>query len=188
MQKLWYLIGSLVLLVAVAIAFRGGQHQPVVAESESSSPTAVVATPTPTAKPIAKPRVTTKRFLPSYAEVSGQYEKRQIQFDTFCQALPVESSFIPGTEIMLDNRSPDDRVVAIGGEQHGLSGYGWKIVTLTTIEVLPATLAIDCGVSKNVGKITLELPVSTNEPLVTPASSSDPLASASVSPSLEPTP
>lgn len=189
--KLWYIIGVVIVLLVVAISLRRDEV-PVIVE-ETVSPTAsVVASVSATPKVVVKPRATPKPtpVLPTYNEVAGQYAGNRIQFDVYCQAFPVDNSFVDGTEVMLDNRSPDDRVVAIGGIQYGLPGYGWKVVKMTSTE-LPMTWAIDCGTAKSVGKIVVELPVTP-----TPASSSDPLVSASpslsptasASPSLSPTP
>jgi hypothetical protein len=189
MKRIWYIIAVLAVLVVVTIVVRG-HRAPIALQSPSPTPTPEVtplpATPTP--KTVIRPRASVTPPVPTYAEVAQQYTGRRIQFDVYCQVFPIENTFIDGTDVLLDNRSPDDRVVAIGGVQHGLRGYGWKVVTMTAPE-LPATLAIDCGTAKNVGKVVIEpLATPTPEPLPSPASSSEPLASASASPSLEPTP
>lgn len=180
MKHLWYVIGVLAALVALAIIVRGPGEPVVLDTTASPEPTVQVSvSATPTPKTVYKPRATPKPPEPTYGEVAQLYEGRRIQFDVFCQAFPVESTFTDGTQVLLDNRSPDDRVVAIGGIQHGLRGYGWKVVTMTSTE-LPATLAADCGTAKNVGKIVIEaVATPTPEPLPTPASSSDPLVSPS---------
>jgi hypothetical protein len=189
MHKLWYVIAVLAVLVGVTILVRGRQEPPVVLESASPTPVMTPEpTPTPTPKRTVRRRTPTPVPTPSYNEVAEQYASNRIQFDVYCHVFPEESTFLVGTEVMLDNRSPDDRVVSIGSEEHGLRSYGWKVVTMTAPE-LPATLAIGCGGSRNVGKITVDpLPTPSPEPLPTPASPSDPLASASASPSLEPSP
>lgn len=186
-QRIWYVIGVLAVLVVLAIVVRGGREpQALETPTPTPQPEAVVATPTPTPKPASKVRASVKPPSPTYAEVAQQYTGRRVQFDVYCQVFPVENTFIEGTEVLLDNRSPDDRVVSLGGIQHGLRGYGWKVVTMTSTE-WPATLAIDCGTAKNVGKIVIEaLSTPTPEPLPTPASPSDPVASASEPPILEP--
>jgi len=180
MKHLWYLIGVLAALIVLAVVVRGPQEAAAPAPTESPAPTpepSVSVSPTP--KAVSKPRATPKPPVPTYGEIAGLYEGRRVQFDVFCQAFPVESTFIDGTQVLLDNRSPDDRVVSIGGIQHGLRSFGWKVVTMTAPE-LPATLAIDCGTAKKVGKIVIEPSATpTPEPLPTPASSSDPLVSPS---------
>lgn len=200
MTRIWYVVGVLAALVAVAIVVRG---RTASAPVESPSPTPTIEAPTPTPTPTPKPVVRVKKTptpvpAPTYAEVAQQYTGRRIQFDAYCEVMPTESTFLVGTDVLMDNRSPDDRVIKIGGEEHGLRGYGWKVVTMTATE-LPATLAIDCGTAKNVGKIVIEplttptpalspSPASSSAPLVSPSPDASPTASASPDVSLTPTP
>ena len=78
-------------------------------------------------------------------------------FDAFCQATPEKNTFTDGTQVLLDNQSPDTRVIAIDDTPFTLPGYGWQVVTLTSTQ-WPDVFAIDCGAAKNVGKIVLEAP------------------------------
>lgn len=188
-HRIWYVVGVAAVLVVLAVLVRGRQQEPAAA-SPTPTPTLSVTAPTPTPSPKATSRVraTPKPPTPTYADVAQQYAGRRIEFDPYCQVVPVESTFTDGMDVLLDNRSPDDRVVALGGVQHGLRSYGWKVVTMTAPE-LPAVWAVDCGTLKNVGKITIQpLTTPTPEPTVTASASPDFSPPASASESLTPTP
>lgn len=60
-----------------------------------------------------------------------------------------------GTSIMLDNRSGDARTIKVGDQTFQFSGYGYRILTLSS-PVLPKTLMLSCGSAVNVGQILLQ--------------------------------
>ena len=91
----------------------------------------------------------------TYGDAVQKYGDKRIQFDMYCQANPVNSTYKNGTAIMLDNRSGDARTIAVNGVHYVLGGYGWKILTLSS-KVLPATWAVDCGSARNVSKILIQ--------------------------------
>jgi hypothetical protein len=151
-RLLWYVIGAVVILVVLAVVFRGkGEWSgypviPTPTPSASMSPTpSAVSRATP--KPIATPA--------NYTEAIRQYADRRIQFDMYCQANPLNNTYKNGTSIMLDNRSGDARIITVNGVQYKLAGYGWKIITLYS-KTLPATWAVDCGSARNVSKILIQ--------------------------------
>jgi hypothetical protein len=90
-----------------------------------------------------------------YTDLVKKYEGRRIQFDINCQAIPNNITYKNGTEVMFDNRSGDARIITVGGVQHQLAGYGYKILTLTSSS-LPKNLLISCGAAVNVGQILLQ--------------------------------
>jgi hypothetical protein len=134
----------------------------LTSRSASTTPGGMTPTPTPSAKGSAKPVVKSSpapvvAMPQSYADALKTYENRRIQFDQYCQAIPTSLVFKNGVTLMLDNRSGDARTVKVGPTAYYLSGYGWKIVTLSVpSSTLPATLAIDCGSARNVSKILLQ--------------------------------
>ena len=90
----------------------------------------------------------------TYAQALARYQNARVQFDAYCQAIPVSLVFKNGATIMLDNRSGDGRIVAVAGVQYNLAGYGWRIITLSS-KTLPADQPIDCGSARNVSIIHL---------------------------------
>jgi hypothetical protein len=150
-RLLWYVVGAVVILVVLAVVFRGkggwsGYPMATPTPSASVAPTpSVVSRATP--KPIAMPA--------NYTEAIRQYGNRRIQFDMYCQATPVNNTYKSGLGIMLDNRSGDARIIAVGGVQYHLAGYGWTII-IPQPKTLPATLAVDCGAARNVSKILIQ--------------------------------
>ena len=91
----------------------------------------------------------------TYTNIVKQYEGKRIQFDIGCQANPKQVTFKTGTKVMFDNRSGDARVITVGGVQYNFSGYGYKILTLSS-PTLPKTILLSCGAAVNVGTILLQ--------------------------------
>lgn len=161
-QLLW----SVVVIVAVILVGRwatGDRDDEMV--QASPSPSGVVTasvSPSVSASPVAsrigapKPAVSAPvTAMPeTYAEALKRYENARFQFDQYCQTKPAVASYKNGATVMLDNRSGDPRIVAVGGVQYNLAGYGWKIITLSA-KTLPTTLFIDCGGAKNVAQIQM---------------------------------
>ena len=120
----------------------------------SSSPTPSISTSaTPKSSVKATPKATVSAG--TYGQLVDQYVGKRIQFDQYCQANPRSATFKNDTTIMLDNRSGDARIVTVGGVQHSLGGYGYKLVTVSSA-VLPKTLNLNCGAAVNVGQILLQ--------------------------------
>lgn len=151
-RLLWYVVGAVVILVGLAVVFRG---------KGGWSGYPVIPTPTPSASPLVsttpKSGVSTKvsPMPASYTDAVKLYANRRIQFDMYCQATPVNNTYKSGLGIMLDNRSGDARIIAVGGVQYHLAGYGWTII-VPQPKTLPATLAVDCGAARNVSKILIQ--------------------------------
>ena len=113
-------------------------------------------TPTPTVMPTASTKPGGVKPLPAvYTQVVEQYVGRRIQFDERCQAIPNNMTFKVGTEIMLDNRSGDARIIKVGTTAYSLSGYGYKIIAPSST-TLPKTLYVSCAAAINVGQILLQ--------------------------------
>lgn len=141
------------VVVAALVWSRGGDQ--MATETPSASPSAAVSV-SPSASPVvAKPVVKATPLPTNYGDAVVQFEGRRIQFDMYCQANPVNNTYKNGTSVMFDNRSGDARIITVGGVQHSLAGYGWKIITLSS-KTLPATLAVDCGAARNVSKILIQ--------------------------------
>lgn len=90
----------------------------------------------------------------SYQQALVKYKDARLQLDKTCQGSPDKMTFKNGTSIMVDNRSPLDRVVKVGST-FNLKAYGFKIVKLSS-DTLPATLLVDCDKSQNVATILLQ--------------------------------
>ena len=91
----------------------------------------------------------------SYANALVKYKDRRIQFDTTCQASPNSVTYKDNTGIMLDNRSPQTRVIKVG-TNYTIKPYGFKIVVLPDIYLKSKTLLVDCGASQNVATILIQ--------------------------------
>jgi len=123
---------------------------------ENNSPTPSVQ-PSSTAVPAAykKPVVSATASSASYDQAIKDYLGRRIQFDQYCQAIPQTLSYNNNTAVMLDNRSGEARTIKIDGKEYYLAGYGWRIVTLSSM-TLPHYVKLDCGTASNVGTILLQ--------------------------------
>lgn len=121
------------------------------------------ASPSPTAKPVTSVKKSGSAATSpvAYSELVKQYEGKRIQFDMNCQAIPNSLTFKTGTNIMLDNRSGDARVITVGGTKYNLAGYGYQVVTLSSATT-PKELVLGCGSAINVGKILLQANILNN--------------------------
>ena len=92
----------------------------------------------------------------AYDQALLKYANARVQFDTACQATPSASTFTNGTLVMLDNRSPDARVIHLGSlGDVSIKAWGFKIVQLSS-SLLPNNVAVDCGSSQNVTIISIQ--------------------------------
>ncbi len=97
----------------------------------------------------------TAQQLKTYNQLLKDFIGRRVQFDARCQAIPSDLTYKNGTQVMFDNRSGDARWISVGGAEYYLSGYGYKILTLSS-KSLPKDLYINCGSAVNVGQILLQ--------------------------------
>jgi len=94
----------------------------------------------------------------TYQQAIERFDGRRIQFDN-CFTLQPSMTLKGGTQIMLDNRSPDPHEIRLDGVPYRLWDYEFKIVTLGSYSGLH-TVKIDCQVSDiltyNVAKILVQ--------------------------------
>ncbi len=149
------LVLVIVVVVAIIIVFAvaGGRSTNAPTISPTVTASSVVSTAPVASK---KPAPTTSSVSIAYADAVKKYAGTRLQFDAQCQASPNQITIKKGTAIMLDNRSGDARTVSVGSVKYSLAGYGFRILTPTS-PTLPATLLIDCGSAKNVGRINIQL-------------------------------
>ena len=93
----------------------------------------------------------------SYQDALTKYANSRFQFDTKCQATPNAATFATGTNIMLDNRSPDTRTIHLGSlGSFTVKGYGFKIVNLSLTGLTANAIAVDCDANQSVAIITVQ--------------------------------
>lgn len=90
----------------------------------------------------------------SYTNALAKYTNARIQLNTICQASPNNMTFKNGTNIMIDNRAPVDRVVKVGSI-FNIKAYSFKIIKLSSA-TLPVTWLVDCDKSQNVATILIQ--------------------------------
>lgn len=90
----------------------------------------------------------------SYQNALLKYKDARLQLDTTCQGSPDRMTFKNGTNIMIDNRSPNTRTVKVGST-FTIKPWGFKIVNLSSA-TLPATWYVDCDQSQNVSTILIQ--------------------------------
>lgn len=90
----------------------------------------------------------------TYTQALAKYAGRVVQFDEQCQATPSSITLKNNTDIMLDNRSSQSRVLTVGGS-YTVKGYSYKIIKLSS-GVLPRTILADCQGQQNVATIYLQ--------------------------------
>ncbi len=160
-QYLWGAVVVAALIAFWAIQQKDGSIKKLVDNLNLGPLTLVSSSPTPSISTSATPKSSVKATpkatvsAGTYGQLVDQYVGKRIQFDQYCQANPRSATFKNDTTIMLDNRSGDARIVTVGGVQHSLGGYGYKLVTVSSA-VLPKTLNLNCGAAVNVGQILLQ--------------------------------
>jgi hypothetical protein len=145
---------------AIAVALLGAVLVFIGASSwlkgqEAINPQVNVPAPSSTTIPSVKKTSGTPAPALSYTKAVGIYADRRIQFNDQCAMIPNPAMLRNGKELMLDNRSAQSRSVTIAGTGYYLSGYGFKIITLSRSN-LPATLNVNCGTGVNTGSIFLQ--------------------------------
>ena len=128
----------------------------------ASSPAAYnkPSTTTKTApKTSTKPKPAPVTVTLDYEDAVELYAGRRFQFNEKCQATPSSATYKNGTTVMLDNRSAYGQTVSIDGKSYGLSGYGFKIITLSSSS-LPHKVQVNCGGSMNIIDLLLQARIS----------------------------
>lgn len=90
----------------------------------------------------------------SYENALTKYKNARLQIGKTCEVSPRNMTLTNGSLLMIDNRSPMDRVVKVGSPLN-LKAYGFKIVKLEST-TLPATWMVDCDKSQNVATILIQ--------------------------------
>lgn len=160
MKRTLIIVGVIVALALVVMYARTPEKQ--VATSEQTQQQVDTATESPND---VMPTATKSAMLPAdtvapsktspklaYGEAVKRYGAQRIQFDAQCQAIPTNSTFKSGLEIMLDNRAGVTRSIVFSGETYKIQAYDYAVVTLSAKGII----YIDCGASQNVAKLTVQ--------------------------------
>lgn len=160
MKKTLIIVGVVVALALVVMYVRKPAQQVATSEQTQQQVDTVTESPNdmlPAATKSATQStdtVTPSKTSPklAYGEAVKRYGAQRIQFDAQCQAIPTNSTFKSGLEIMLDNRAGVVQSVAFGGKTYKIPAYDYAVVTLTAQGII----YIDCGASQNVAKLTVQ--------------------------------
>jgi hypothetical protein len=147
-KNLWISIGIVVLFVVGLIIWSGNKDAMPTADETAS--TEDVSDGSVNAVPGATPAASL-----SYNQALVQYKDKRIQLDQTCIATPNNVTFKSGTNIMLDNRANVARTIVVGETSYSIKKYGFKIVKISSA-IVPKTITLDCGTSKNVGTIIIQ--------------------------------
>jgi hypothetical protein len=142
-KTLWIVVGVVIVILVVLFLVMKKPATPseeVINEPESSEDVSEGSVSGPTAKPM------------SYQAAVTKYDGRRIQFNRNCEAIPFEVEYKAGTQIMIDNRSPEARTIKVG-TAYNVKGYGFKIITLPS---KVGNIIIDCGTHQNVATIIVK--------------------------------
>ncbi len=104
-------------------------------------------------KSVAKPKV-----LPpvlTYEQAMGKYGSNRIQLDPQCNAISSQMTVKNGTELMLDNRSSEERVVVFNLKNYKIPAYGFVVVKAQASSV-PTVTFIDCDQQQNVATVSIQ--------------------------------
>lgn len=162
-KTLGWIFGILVVALVIVLALRAKHDgQPLVGTDSSYTESTTEGTVEETTEDVTtgSVHVPTTGVAPvpmSYQTALSTYATTRIQFDTACQATPNAATWKVGTKIMLDNRSPEARVIHLGSiGDISVKGYGFKIVTLSLTGLGTNAIAVDCGAKQSVAIITVQ--------------------------------
>ena len=151
---LWVLMGLVAIVlvwVVVWLVARSSRVTPVV-EAPAPAPVVEVSKPAPVV--IAPSKVTPKM---SYADAFALYSKTRVQLGAKCNPTPFAPVYKNGATIMIDNRSGENRIVAVGETTYHVNAYDYVLATLSYPEAtLPVKVLLDCGNTQNVATLTVE--------------------------------
>jgi len=134
---------GIALIAIVILSVVLSLNKPSSAPSPQPVSTTSTSTPTTTATTTTRPGSTSgPKGAFAYQDAVKKYEGKRIQFDN-CTSLLGTYTFKSGTVVMLDGRSPDPQVIAIGTKSYTLNGFDYKIVTLPIVKK-PLTIYVDC--------------------------------------------
>ncbi|MEI8129923.1 MAG: hypothetical protein WCG55_00250 [bacterium] len=158
-KKWWWVIGGAVVLVIVIIGALRLSHKaeaPVAEPSTHDLETSVLQStedfsrgsvhqaPAPTVPAL------------TYTEALTKYADARLEFDAECQVRPVNQTWKNNTELMLDNRSNQNRLIHMDvlGDVT-IKPWGFKIVKFSS-PTTPDTIMVDCGNLQNVTSVLLQ--------------------------------
>lgn len=158
-KKWWWVIGgAIVLIIVLAIALRPSRkaeapavipptrdlETSVLQSTEDFSRGSVHEAPAPTAPVL------------TYADALQKYVDARLEFDANCQVRPVNQTWKNNTELMLDNRSNENRLIHMDvlGDVT-IKPWGFKIVKFSS-PTTPDTIMVDCGNLQNVTTVLLQ--------------------------------
>ena len=155
MKNNWIIIVIAIVIIGAIVWMRQG--------SPSGSNSYQTNTPKPTAVATSTAKVTPRPSVSasgrSYDQLVKDYANTRVQFDAQCRATPTSLALKTGSQILLDNRSNQSRVVTVDGASYTLLPYGYQVVTVSSTS-LPKTIGINCGSSVNVSSINLQSNIS----------------------------
>ena len=88
-----------------------------------------------------------------YKDALAQYNNKIITLDTACGATPKDISITNNSKIMIDNRSPIDRIIKVDSLMN-IKAYGFKIVNIA-VPSSPVVLRIDCDKYTDVATVSV---------------------------------
>ncbi|MFA6534082.1 MAG: hypothetical protein WCT37_02810 [Patescibacteria group bacterium] len=91
----------------------------------------------------------------SYQQVVDKYKGYRFQFNDQCATIPSTQTFKNGTRVMFDNRTAEQKTIALDGKGYTIGSYGFIILPLSA-RTLPHTIKVDCDQQYNTAQIYLQ--------------------------------
>ena len=158
-KKWWWVIGGAVVLVIVVVLAVRSSHKAEAPATEPSThelETSVLQSTEDFSHGSVHETIAPTAPTLTYEEALIQYADARIEFDAECQVRPVNQTWKNNTELMLDNRSGESRLIHMDvlGDVT-IKPWGFKIVKFASATV-PSTIMIDCGKLQNVTTVLLQ--------------------------------
>ncbi len=160
MNKLWTTIIVIAIAAGAVWWFNGGTGKLSTPGTSASPSVSASATPKVSgqAKTSASPSPMPTSTL-SYTQLVQLYANKRFQFDSSCNSQPSSMVLKNGSNILLDNRANETRVIVLNGASYTLPAYGYRVVTVSN-SVLPQKIGVTCNGKVNSGMIDLQANIS----------------------------
>lgn len=89
----------------------------------------------------------------SYKDAVAQFKDKRIALNTACGAIPKSLTIANNSKLMIDNRSPIDRIIKVGSIMN-IKAYSFKIVDVA-VPGAPSVLTVDCDKYLSVATISV---------------------------------
>lgn len=153
---IWAVVGIVILVIILFTATNKTSEEGNLPISEDVAKEQAIEEPADSVPSAQKDPSPSENRL-SYEQAVKNYQGYRIQFGPTCKATPSQMTVKTGTEVMFDNRSAVTQTISFDDQSFEIAAFNFTVVNLfTAAPVLPYTVILHCGQSKNVAQVYLQ--------------------------------